>query len=115
MLADIPFELSQARWELWSIPVAGFICTGLVLVGGQQWLLARRHVPITYSRPSTILIRRRFRQNAGKRRAPRRFKARILIFDKNGSKEPFSGYVIDRSIGPDFAFRSSNHLKKALS
>jgi hypothetical protein len=97
MLAEIPFDLSQARWELWSVPVAGFICTGLVLMGG-RWLMARRHVPESQPNehnPYSTVISPKRRQTPRGRGAP----SRILIFDKNGPKEPFSGYVINRSIG----------------
>ncbi len=97
MTAQIPFDFSLARWELWSVPVAGFICTGLVLMGG-RWLLARRRQPVAAPEslnPYSALSSPKRRQTPRGRGAP----SRILILDKNGPKEPFSGWVINRSIG----------------
>jgi hypothetical protein len=99
MLARIPFDLNLAQWELWSIPVAGFICTGLVLVGG-RWLLGRRHqhqpvAPKNEHNPYSAIASPKRRQTPRGRGVP----SRILILDKNGPAEPFSGWVINRSIG----------------
>ena len=97
MTAQIPFDLNLAQWELWSVPVAGFICTGLVLMGG-RWILARRRQPLAVTDthiPYTALGSPKRRQTPRGRGAP----SRILILDKNGPKEPYSGWVVNRSIG----------------
>lgn len=98
MLGSISFDLDLTRWELWSIPVAGFICTGLVLIGG-RWLLARRQ-PEPEAQPDPLnpyvsLASPKRRQTPRGRGAP----SRILILDKTKTAEPFSGWVINRSIG----------------
>jgi hypothetical protein len=98
MTTHIPFDFSTIRWELWSVPVAGVICTGLVLMGG-RWLMGRRQpeTPQTQDplNPYQSVATPKRRQTPRGRGAP----TRILILDKNGPKEPFSGYVINRSIG----------------
>src|SRR4051794_15781286 len=98
MTGYIPFDLNLSRWELWSVPVAGFICTGLVLVGG-RWLLSRRQ-PEVESQPDPLnpyatLNSPKRRQTPRGRGAP----SRILMVDKSKATEPFSGWVINRSIG----------------
>lgn len=97
MIGGIPFDLSLVKWELWSVPVAGLICTGLVLMGG-RWLLARRHPhpePEEPLNPYQALSTPKRRQTPRGRGVP----SRILILDEKGPKEPFSGWVINRSIG----------------
>src|SRR4051794_32327839 len=83
MIGSIPFDLNLSRWELWSVPVAGFICTGLVLVGG-RWLLARRQPPVEAQpdplNPYASLTSPKRRQTPRGRGVP----SRILILDKNG-------------------------------
>ena len=98
MTAQIPFDLHLLHWELWSVPVAGVICTCLVLMGG-RWLLGRRQPQEVKSNdpmnPYQAMSTPKRRQTPRGRGAP----TRILILDKNGPAEPFSGYVINRSIG----------------
>ena len=110
MIAAIPFDLNLARWELWTIPVAGFLCTGLVLMGG-RWLLRRRQPSLeatdTHNPYSAVSTPKR-RQTPRGRGAP----SRILILAKNGPKDPFSGWVINRSIGGLFALRFFNRFEE---
>ncbi len=98
MIAAGSLDFNLMRWELWSVPVAGVICTGLVLMGG-RWLLTRRQQQTAASEdpmnPYQAMATPKRRQTPRGRGAP----TRILILDKNRPDEPFSGYVLNRSIG----------------
>jgi hypothetical protein len=99
MIAQLSLDMNLPRWELWCIPLAGLVCTGFVLVSGR--LLFRRHGKAAAGPNDGQAAVYETQETPKRRQTPRGrgTPCRILVTDEAAKTDPYSAYVINRSMG----------------